>query len=101
MDKNDQMKAEELKLNAQSNIALCHLKLNQYAECILAREKALEVDPKDEEVLFCRGQLQLVISNYEEAVKDFGEIPKLNPSNGAAKQLIEEAHEHTQAYQQK
>jgi FK506-binding protein 4/5 len=100
-DENDKKKAEELKLSAQSNIALCHLKLNDHAECIRACEKALEIDPKNEKCLFRRGQSQLSMSNYDEAVKDFQEVLKLNPSNSAAKQLIQTCREQIKAYQQK
>jgi FK506-binding protein 4/5 len=100
-DENDKKKAEELKLSAQSNIALCHLKLNDHAECIRACVKALEIDPKNEKCLFRRGQSQLSMSNYDEAVKDFQEVLKLNPSNSAAKQLIQTCREQIKAYQQK
>jgi len=60
-------KSEELKLSAQSNVALCYLKLNEYSECVRACDKALEIDPKNEKSLFRRGQSQLAMSNYDEA----------------------------------
>jgi FK506-binding protein 4/5 len=90
-----------LKLTAQSNIALCHLKLNEYIECIRACEKALEFDSKNEKCLFRRGQCQLQMSNHDEAMKDFQEVLKLNPSNSAAKQSIQACREQMKAYQQK
>lgn len=97
----EKAKADELKLSAQSNIALCHLKLNEHAECIRACEKTLEIDPKNEKALFRRGQSQLAMSNFEEASKDFQEVLKLNPTNSAAKQSIQTCREQLKAYQQK
>ncbi|CAF2404217.1 unnamed protein product [Rotaria sp. Silwood2] len=100
-NENDKKKAEELKLSAQSNTALCYLKLNDYVECIQACEKALEVDPKNEKCLFRRGQCQLSMSNFDEAMKDFQEVLKLNPSNSAAKQSVQKCREEMKAYHQK
>jgi len=41
------------------------------------------------------------MSNYDDAIKDFQEVLKLNPSNGAAKQSIQTCREQMKAYQQK
>jgi FK506-binding protein 4/5 len=90
-----------LKLSAQSNIALCYLKLNDHVECVQACEKALEIDSKNEKCLFRRGQCQLAMSNFDEAIKDFQDVLKLNPSNSAAKQSIQTCREQMKAYQQK
>jgi len=40
----DKEKCRQLKLSSQSNIALCHLKLQEYTECIRACDKALEIE---------------------------------------------------------
>jgi FK506-binding protein 4/5 len=82
-------------------MALCHLKLNQHAECIRACDKALELDSKNEKCLFRRGQSQMSMSSYEEAIKDFQEVLKLNPSNNLANQHIQTCQEHLKAYKQK
>lgn len=100
-DEGEKKKAEELKSSAQSNVALCHLKLNEYVECIGACEKALEIDAKNEKILFRRGQSQMALSNYDEAVADFQEVIKLNPENSAAKQSIQTCRQQIKAYQQK
>jgi FK506-binding protein 4/5 len=97
----DKKKAEQLKLSAHSNTALCYLKLNDHAECIRACDKALELDPKNEKSLFRRGQCQLAMSNFDEAMKDFQEVLKLHPSNSAAKQSIQKCREGMKAYQEK
>ncbi len=41
------------------------------------------------------------MSNYDDALKDFQEVVKLNPSNSAAKQSIQTCREQIKAYQQK
>ncbi|CAF0887919.1 unnamed protein product [Rotaria sordida] len=97
---NDKKKAHVLKLTTQTNMALCHLKLNEYAECIRACDAALELDPKNEKSFFRRGQSQMSMSSFEEAIKDFQEVLKLNSSNDAAKQHIQTCQEKLKAYQQ-
>ena len=94
-------KSDELKLSAQSNVALCHLKLNEHAECIRACEKALEIDPKNEKSLFRRAQCHQFMSNHEEAIRDYQEVLKLHPENSAAKQAIQKCREDIKAYQKK
>lgn len=100
-DDDKKKKADELKLSAQSNVALCHLKLNEHAECIRACDKALEIDPKNEKCLFRRGQCHQSMSNHEDAIKDFQEVLTLNPANSAAKQSIQKCRDDIKAYQQK
>jgi FK506-binding protein 4/5 len=80
-------------------MALCHLKLNQHAECIRACDTALEIDPKNEKCLFRRGQSHMSMSGYDEAIKDFQQVLKLNPSNSAANQHIQTCREHLKAYE--
>ncbi|CAF0995714.1 unnamed protein product [Adineta ricciae] len=96
----DKKKADELKLTANSNLGLCHLKLGQHAECIRACDAALELDPKNEKCLFRRAQSQMAMNRYEEAIKDFQQVLKLNASNSAATQHIQTCREHLKAYQQ-
>ncbi|CAF0752275.1 unnamed protein product [Adineta steineri] len=96
----DKAKAHELKLTTNSNMALCHLKLNEHAECIRACDAALELDSKNEKCLFRRGQSQIAMQRYDEAIKDFQQVLKLNPSNSAANQHIQTCREHLKAYQQ-
>ncbi len=96
----DKKKAHELKLTIHSNMALCHLKLGEHAECIRACDTAIELDPKNEKCLFRRGQSQIAMTRYNEAIKDFQEVLKLNPSNSAANQHIQTCREQLKAYQQ-
>ncbi|CAF4258415.1 unnamed protein product, partial [Adineta steineri] len=60
------------------------LQCKQYCDSTLA------LDGKNEKCLFRRGQTQIAFSNYELAIQDFQAVLKLNPSNIAAKQQIED-----------
>ena len=100
-DESDKKKAHELILTTHSNLALCHLKLGEHAECIRACDKALELDAKNEKCLFRRGQSYMSMSGFEEAIKDFQAVVKLNPANTAANQHIQTCRDHLKAYQQK
>ena len=66
-------------------MALCHLKLGEHAECIRACDTALELDPKNEKCLFRRGQSQIAMTRYDEAIKDFQQVLKINPANSCSK----------------
>ncbi len=100
-NESDKKKANELIVTANSNMALCHLKLGEHAECIRGCDKALELDPKNEKCLFRRGQSYMAMSSHEEAIKDFQVVLKLNPANTAANQHIQTCRDHLKAYQQK
>lgn len=97
----DQKKADELKLSAHSNTAICHLKLTEYSECIKACDKVLEIDANNEKSLFRRAQAQLAMSNFDEAIQDFEKVFTLNPSNAAAQQSIQTCREKIKAYKTK
>ncbi|CAF4746970.1 unnamed protein product, partial [Rotaria magnacalcarata] len=74
-------------------MALCCLKLGEYAQCIRACDSALELDSKNEKCFFRRGQSYLAMLDYNEAIKDFQQVLKLNPSNTAATQHIQTCRE--------
>ncbi|CAF1934678.1 unnamed protein product [Rotaria magnacalcarata] len=95
----DKNKVRELKLATHSNMALCCLKLGEYAQCIRACDSALELDSKNEKCFFRRGQSYLAMLDYNEAIKDFQQVLKLNPSNTAATQHIQTCREQIKAYQ--
>jgi len=92
-DKNDIIKLRQLKIAAQSNLALCYLKLGDYLQCKNFCDNALALDAKNEKCLFRRGQAQLAFSNFEQAMKDFQTVLKINPSNVAAQQQVEYCHQ--------
>ncbi|CAF1203312.1 unnamed protein product, partial [Rotaria sordida] len=88
-DTNDTIKLRQLKIAAQSNLALCHLKLGDYRQCKTFCNNALALDARNEKCLFRRGQVYIAFSNFEQAIKDFQTALKINPSNVAAQQQIE------------
>jgi len=95
------MKCRQLKFAAQSNISLCYLKLGDYLQCKKFCDSALALDAKNEKCLFRRGQTQLAFSNFEQAIKDFQSVLKINPSNVAAQQQIEFCHQQSKQHEVK
>lgn len=57
------------------------------------------MDPKNEKCYFRRGQTQLSFSNFEQAIKDFQNVLKINPTNLAAQQQIEECYQQSKQYE--
>ncbi|TFJ98494.1 IgGFc-binding protein-like [Platysternon megacephalum] len=96
----DDVKAKSLRLAALLNLAMCHLKLKEYALALENCSKALELDSSNEKGLFRRGEAHLAVNDFELARADFQKVLQLYPSNKAAKvqllacqQKIREQHE--------
>ncbi len=98
-DRNDILKSRQLKIAAQSNLSLCYLKLGDYLQCKNYCDNALALDAKNEKCLFRRGQAQLAFSNFEQAIKDFQTVLKINPSNVAAQQQIEHCQQRSKQHE--
>jgi FK506-binding protein 4/5 len=92
-ERNDAFKLRQLKIAAQSNLALCYLKLGDHLQCKQFCENALAIDPKNEKCLFRRGQTQLAFSNFDQAINDFQAVLKINPSNDAAQQQLDHCNQ--------
>lgn len=88
-DRNDRIKAQQLKIAAQANLSLCYFKLGDYLQCKTHCDAALTLNANNEKCLFRRGQAQINFKNFEQAIKDFESVLKINPSNVAAKQQID------------
>ncbi|CAF0799168.1 unnamed protein product [Adineta steineri] len=86
----DRNRSWNLKFHSQSNLALCYLKVGNYADCRRSCETALAHDKKHEKSLFRLGQCRLATHNYDQAIKDFEAVLEVNPDNELAKKLIEE-----------
>ncbi len=91
-------KSRKLKFGSQANLALCCLKLGQHEECKRACHFAMGLEPDNEKVLFRRAQSHLASRNFNEAIEDFEAVLRVNPSNSAAKQQIEQCHAEIKAY---
>ncbi|CAF3467973.1 unnamed protein product [Rotaria socialis] len=89
----DRVKSQQLKLAAQSNSALCYLKLGDYQQCKTSCDSGLALDAINEKCFFRRAQAQLALLKFDLALKDFQFVVKINPSNLAAQQQIEHCHQ--------
>ncbi|XP_015682856.2 peptidyl-prolyl cis-trans isomerase FKBP4 [Protobothrops mucrosquamatus] len=96
----EKTKSRNLRLAAHLNLAMCHLKLKEYAQVLENCNKALELDSNNEKGLFRRGEARLAVNDFELARADFQKVLQLYPSNKAAKaqlmicqQKIREQHE--------
>ncbi|KAL8615622.1 hypothetical protein ACOMHN_026612 [Nucella lapillus] len=79
---------EQLLLASHLNIAMCHLKLNDFRKAEEACNKALELDANNIKAIFRRGQAKMECSEYTEASEDFSKVVDLEPDNKAAKNQI-------------
>eukprot|EP01125_Pyxidicula_operculata_P001783 TRINITY_DN11621_c0_g1_i1.p1 TRINITY_DN11621_c0_g1~~TRINITY_DN11621_c0_g1_i1.p1 ORF type:complete len:359 (+),score=98.21 TRINITY_DN11621_c0_g1_i1:25-1101(+) len=100
-DDSNEESVKNAKLPCQSNAAMCYLKLNKYADALENCEKVLAVDPKNIKALFRKGQAQTGSKDFEDAIKTFREIEKIDPENKEAKREIERVKKHHEALVQK
>ncbi|XP_054744105.1 FK506-binding protein 59 isoform X1 [Anastrepha obliqua] len=96
----DNDESKKLKIASNSNIALCYQKSNDYFEGKQACNEALKLDPVNIKALFRRGQCNLAINEFKEALDDFEKVIELEPTNKAAinqiqicRQRIKEAND--------
>lgn len=91
MEESKKVDREERKnvlLAGHLNLAMVHIKLDQYLEAIKNCESALEIDPNNTKGLFRRGTGYYRIREYEKAIKDFEKVIELEPENKAAKNQL-------------
>jgi len=55
------------------NIAIANCKLNKNDDAIVALNKAIKFNPKYSKALVKRGEMNLALENYNEAIRDFSE----------------------------
>ncbi|XP_037960475.1 FK506-binding protein 59 [Teleopsis dalmanni] len=91
---------DAIKLAAHNNIALCCQKLHNEFEGKQACTDALTLDPNNIKALYRRGQCNLAVNEFLEAITDFKKVIELEPNNKAAhnqiiicNQRIKEANE--------
>ncbi|KAM4795798.1 peptidyl-prolyl cis-trans isomerase FKBP5 [Rhinophrynus dorsalis] len=71
-------------LAAFLNLAMCFIKLQEYAKAVESCEKALTLDPLNEKGLYRRGEARLLMNEFELAQSDFQRVLEVNPLNRAA-----------------
>jgi len=55
------------------NIAIANCKLNKNDDAIIALNKAIKYNPRYAKALVKRGEINIVLENYNEAIRDFSE----------------------------
>jgi FKBP-type peptidyl-prolyl cis-trans isomerase len=78
-----------IRVMLQLNLAMCHLKLNSPVEARDACEQVIEEDEKNVKAHFRRGQSFEMMQDYEEALKCFQGVMKIESTNRAAYQQIQ------------
>ncbi|XP_028910334.1 peptidyl-prolyl cis-trans isomerase FKBP4 [Ornithorhynchus anatinus] len=81
----DGARAQGLRLAAHLNLAVCHLKLQDFSAALDSCHKALELDQSNEKGLFRRGEARLAVNDLELARDDFQKVLQLYPGNKAAR----------------
>uniref|UniRef100_A0A7S2L8W5 STI1 domain-containing protein n=1 Tax=Zooxanthella nutricula TaxID=1333877 RepID=A0A7S2L8W5_9DINO len=72
-----------LKVSLLNNVALCHLKTEEYAKAVEASEDALKADPRSFKALFRRGQAREAQGGVREAFSDYRRALALSPGDKA------------------
>lgn len=80
--------SESFLLAAFLNLAMCYLKLREYAKAVECCDKALGLDSTNEKGLYRRGEAQLLMNEFESAKGDFEKVLEINPQNKAARLQI-------------
>ncbi|KAK2113578.1 FK506-binding protein 5 [Saguinus oedipus] len=83
--------SESFLLAAFLNLAMCYLKLREYAKAVECCDKtaaALGLDSANEKGLYRRGEAQLLMNEFESAKGDFEKVLEVNPQNKAARLQI-------------
>ena len=89
----DQKEKYSILLAGHLNLAMVHLKLEQYNDVIKNCDSALEIDRNNCKGLFRRGLAYSALKEFEKAIVDFENLLKLEPENKAVKnQLIIARH---------
>ncbi|KAL0978148.1 hypothetical protein UPYG_G00166750 [Umbra pygmaea] len=86
--KEQQQTVQNLLLVAQLNMAMCYLKLKEYALVVENCNKVLELDKSNEKALYRRGEAHLFRNEFNLAISDFKLVLQVNPSNRAARSQV-------------
>uniref|UniRef100_T1PI33 peptidylprolyl isomerase n=1 Tax=Musca domestica TaxID=7370 RepID=T1PI33_MUSDO len=89
LDNNSDEESNKLKAAAFSNQALCHQKLNEHFEAKQACNETLKLEPNNIKALYRRGQCNVTVAEYDDALLDFQKVLELEPTNKAAQNQIQ------------
>ncbi|NXQ81187.1 FKBP5 isomerase, partial [Nyctibius grandis] len=88
-------------LAAFLNLAMCYLKLREYAKAVECCDKALGLDQDNEKGLYRRGEARLLMNEFELAKCDFQKVLEVNPQNKAAKSQISVCQKKTKEHNER
>ena len=77
-------KIQKLKAEDFANIALCHLKLENYHKAVEYAEKATQIEPLNAKCLFRRGKALAALGQLDEAKADFDKVITIDVGNREA-----------------
>jgi tetratricopeptide (TPR) repeat protein len=80
--------SDPIRVVAESNMAICYIKLGQYSLAEEHCEKALAIDSKNIKALYRRAVARMEQGKYIESNKDLLTILEYDPSNTAAHQML-------------
>ncbi|XP_013102082.2 FK506-binding protein 59 isoform X2 [Stomoxys calcitrans] len=89
LDSNSDEESHKLKAAAYSNQALCYQKTNDHFEAKQACNETLKLEPNNIKALYRRGQCNVTVAEYDEALLDFQKVLELEPTNKAAQNQIQ------------
>jgi FK506-binding protein 4/5 len=93
--------ASKLKLAAQLNISMCHLKLKEYRSTIDTCIEILDIDPKNEKAIFRMAQGYAGLNEYKDAIHYYSLVVEVNPNNRDASQQIASCKQKLKEYNDK
>lgn len=79
------------------NIAIAQVKLKQNDKAITALNKAIKYNPKYAKAYVKRGEIHVMLEDYNEAIKDFGEASSLDPTGFGVEAKLKDAQRRKKA----
>merc|ERR1711976_301799 len=88
-----------LRLSCMQNLTLISLKLKNYYQAIPRCDAVLEIDPKNEKILFRKAEAFYGTKEYANAIKIYKAVIDINPDNKAAKRGLANSQKLLKAWQ--
>lgn len=73
------------------NRALCYSKLKNNDKALDDLNKAIECNPDYSKAYMKRGEINTILENYEEAVRDYGNAERISPGQFGVRQQLKDA----------
>jgi DnaJ family protein C protein 7 len=73
------------------NKALCHAKLLKNDAALEDLSKAIECNPDYSKAYMKRGEINTIIEDFEEAVRDYANVERISPGQFGVKKILNEA----------